>query len=208
MKFFNLSIFALVLALAFPVKAFSQEVVIDFSDLTPGQVFVGDEYAGLGVTFTNTPSSHPMVIQDSSNPNLPAPSQDHFNPLQGNVLIVSKYKQPNGSQREYASPHSFVMEFSTPVTFGSITTMDNESRGSYIQAFGENGLIKKVDVPVVPDGTNNWENSLQVVRVDAEEVTRVVFFSKGSTFIDDITYDVPDPAQCPNPEGNAKLFNI
>jgi hypothetical protein len=176
------------------------DVVVDFTDLTAGQIFNGDEYSNLGINFDNTPSSRPMVIQNSSDPNLPSPSQDHFNPLQGNVLIVSKYQHPNGSVREYASTHKFVMTFDEPVFFESVTTMDNESRGSKIKVFGERGLIKMVDVPVVPDGTNNWQNSLQTVLVNAEGALKVEFQAKGSTFIDDIKFGVSVPDHGPDPD--------
>ena len=176
------------------------DVVIGFTDLTPGQIFNGDEYSNLGISFSNTPASHPMVIQNTSDPNLPGPSQDHFNPIQGNALIVARDKNPNGSVREYANTHKFVMHFDEPVKFESITTMDNESKGSKIKVFGNNGLIKLVDVPVVPDGENNWQNSLQTIIIDAENVTKVEFLSKGSTFIDDIKYGVPSaPPSCPPP---------
>ena len=210
MKSLILSTLVLIFTLTFSVSVKSDDglVVIDFSEMTVGQVFNGDEYESQGVTFSNTPTSHPLVIQNTSDPTLPAPSQDHFNPLQGNALIVSKYTNPNGSVREYASPHTFVMDFAAPVNFKSITTMDNEDRNSKIMVFGENGLIKQVDVPMVPDGTGNWENSLQTVEVNAEGVTQVKFLSSGSTFIDDITYEAIIPGQCPVPEGNAQLFNI
>lgn len=169
---------------------------IDFRGLTENQTFDGDTFAGFGVRFSGARTTRPLMIQDTSDPTLPGSSQDHFNPVQGKALTFSRFADPAGRPNELAGRQQFNIDFDHPVVLKSITTMDNEEDGSEIRVYGEAGLIKTVPVPVTPDGTGNWEASLQVVKINAEGVTRVEFDSLGSTFIDDIAYHIPCGETC------------
>lgn len=173
-----------------------RDVTLDFTGLTPNQVFDGETFGGFGIHFSGSRTNKPLMIQDTSDPTLPAPSQDHFNPIQGNALTFSRFDDPAGSPRELAGPQQFNVDFDEPVTVRAITTMDNEEDGSEIRVYGDNGLIKTVPVPVTPDGTGNWNASLQRVVVDAENVTRLEFDSTGSTFIDDLELYYPCGEVC------------
>lgn len=186
----------------------NQSYNIDFVGLVPDQEFNGETYAGFGVHISHSVAGFPMQIQDTSDPGLDPASQDHYNTTQGNALIVSKYQDPVSPGREYYDPHSFYFDFDTPVFMKSITTMDQEVEGSKVHLYDEGGaLISTVDVPVVGDSV------LQVVDINVAGVSRAEFFSKGSTFIDDIAYYIPCGEECScdcdgpqeNPQSPAKL---
>lgn len=173
--------------------------------LVPGQI-IDDEFAGLGITVTtNDPTSHPLMIFDTSEPNgdkdLGTPNTDFGGPgvgdggaadmpgrnglPRGQILIVSE----DGNQddpNDYDGPSVIDFHFDPPmplVTEVHILDIDNEANAGVVTAYDADGFPIQSQ-PLLPLGNN----SFQVVPIGAFNVSRLEISVGASAGISGIVF--------------------
>ncbi len=186
--------------------------------LSRGQ-FINDEWAAFGIhVTTNDPGKHPAMIFDSAKPtgydvDLGTPNQDFGGPGRGSgggegqpgenrfplgkVLIITEDLDQNDPDDYYAGG-TFIFTFDEPTKVHTVQLLDidtNETTvkiAAYDQAGNKLGYVK-----AQPYGNN----SVQVVPVNRENVSRLEIHLQSSGAVAAISFcdDPPTPQPTPDP---------
>ncbi|MDO6736058.1 SdrD B-like domain-containing protein [Octadecabacter sp. 1_MG-2023] len=155
----------------------------DFSGAAAGAT-VGTQFDGFSVVAQragdDANSENDAMIFDSANPT----GGDHdlgFANL-GNIIIISE-DNDSSDPDDNAHGGSITFDFDNPSDIHDIKLLDIEEAGGTIDLFDEDGnLIKTVDIPAAGD------NSIQTIKLDAQDVDSMVINLVGSGAVDDLCF--------------------
>ncbi len=197
-------------------RAEQVSVDIDFDrdsqgNLLPAGTVIDTEYQDLGLTISaltrdGRPHPHGTMIFDTENPtgddiDLGTPNSSVGGPGIGNggqagtpganlvplsnVLILSG-DGDSSDPDDAASGGTFVFEWDNPVDFKSIGIMDIEEPGSRIITYDADGNeLGTYEIPPLGD------NSVQTVDLNAQNISSMKVFFRGSGAITDLKYERP-----------------